>query len=171
MKRVEYIVDSFKDYTGTERQFVMAAVSIHAELDVTIEENYDCVDTDDKVLSIGIAVCRPGDDFCEDLGKKIAEGKAIKYRKHALYATDAGLINETMVKALLQQEADYFKVNPGRYLAGYDKDAEKYRTSSRIEAYIDSLEGDAKVAFDFLVKSVDDEAVPLCEALNYVIKN
>ena len=26
MKKVEYIVDSFKDFTGVERQFVMAAV-------------------------------------------------------------------------------------------------------------------------------------------------
>lgn len=169
MKRVEYIVDSFKDYTGVEREFVMAAVSIHGEFDVTINEDYDDINNDDKVLSIGIAVCRPGDVFNEALGKKIAEGKAMKYRKHALYATDAGLINETMVKALLQQEADYFKVNPGRYLAGYDRDAEKYRTATKIENYIDSLEGEAKVAFDYLVKTVDNEAVQLVEALNYVI--
>ena len=39
MKKVEYIVDSFKDFTGEERQFVMAAVSLHGEPEVYIEED------------------------------------------------------------------------------------------------------------------------------------
>lgn len=109
MKKVEYIVDSFKDFTGAERQFVMAAVSLHGEPEVYIEEDGEPIDNDMKVLSIGVSVCRPDDEFNETLGKTIAEGKAIKYRNHALYAVDAGLINETMVKALLQQEAEYLK--------------------------------------------------------------
>lgn len=112
MKKVEYIVDSFKDFTGEERKFVMAAVSLHGEPEVYIEEDDEPIDNDMKVLSIGVSVCRPDDEFNETLGKTIAEGKATKYRNHALYAVDAGLINETMVKALLQQEAEYFKVNP-----------------------------------------------------------
>lgn len=95
MKKVEYIVDSFKDFTGEERQFVMAAVSLHGEPEVYIEEDGEPIDNDMKVLSIGVSVCRPDDEF-----------------------------NEAMVKALLQQEAEYSKANPGRYLAGYDKDAE-----------------------------------------------
>lgn len=108
MKKVEYIVDSFKDFTGEERKFVMAAVSLHGEPEVYIEEDDEPIDNDMKVLSIGVSVCRPDDEFNETLGKTIAEGKATKYRNHALYAVDAGLINETMVKALLQQEAEYF---------------------------------------------------------------
>ena len=118
-----------------------------------------------KVLSIGVSVCRPDDEFNETLGKTIAEGKATKYRNHALYAVDAGLINETMVKALLQQEAEYFKVNPGRYLAGYDRDAEKYRRSERIESYIDSLEGEAKTTFNYLTDATDEEMENMAEAV------
>ena len=167
MKKVEYIVDSFKDFTGAERQFVMAAVSIHGEPEVYIEEDGDIIDNDMKVLSIGVSVCRPNDEFNETLGKTIAKGKATKYRNHALYAVDAGLINETMVKALLQQEAEYFKVNPGRYLAGYD--AEKYRRSERIESYIDSLEGEAKTTFNYLTDATDEEMENMAEAVNYVL--
>lgn len=89
MKKVEYIVDSFKDFTGAERQFVMVAVSIHGEPEVYIEEDGDIIDNDMKVLSIGVSVCRPDDEFNETLGKTIAEGKATKYRNHALYAVDA----------------------------------------------------------------------------------
>lgn len=169
MKKVEYIVDSFKDYTGAERQFVMAAVSLHGEQFIYIEEDDEPVDNDEKILSIGVSVCRPTDEFNEELGKRIAEGKATKYRDHALYAVDAGLINEVMVKALLKQEAEYFKVNPGRYLAGYDKDAAKYRESERIEGYIDSLEGEAATTFDYLVGASDDEMEKMAEAVNYTL--
>lgn len=161
MKKVEYIVDSFKD--GEERQFVMAAVSLHGEPEVYIEEDGEPIDNDMKVLSIGVSVCRPDDEFNETLGK------AMKYRNHALYAVDAGLINETMVKALLQQEAEYFKANPGRYLAGYDKDAEKYHRSERIEGYIETLEGEAKTTFNYLTEATDEEMEKLAEAVNYVL--
>lgn len=114
-------------------------------------------------------MCRPDDEFNETLGKTIAEGKATKYRNHALYAVDAGLINETMVKALLQQEAEYFKINPGRYLAGYDRDAEKYHRSTRIESYIENLGGEAKTAFDYLTEATDEEMEKMAEAVNYVL--
>ena len=93
----------------------------------------------------------------------------MKYRNHALYAVDAGLINETMVKALLQQEAEYFKANPGRYLAGYDKDAEKYHRSERIEGYIETLEGEDKTTFNYLTEATDEEMEKLAEAVNYVL--
>lgn len=169
MKKVEYIVGSFKDFTGMERQFVMAAVSLHGESEIYIGEDNKSVDNDMKVLSIGVSVCRPNDKFNETLGKIIAEGKATKYRNHALYAVDAGLINETMVKALLQQEAEYFKTNPGRYLAGYDKDAEKYHRSERIEGYIDTLEGEAKTTFEYLTEASDEEIEKMAEAVNYVL--
>lgn len=170
MKKVEYIVDSFKDFTGEERQFVMAAVSLHGEPEVYIKEDDEPIDNDMKVLSIGVSVCRPSDEFNEALGKRIAEGKATKYRDHALYAVDAGLINDKMVKALLEQEAEYFKVNPGRYLAGYDKDAQKYKKSVEFNEYINTLKGDAVVAFRFLTEADDDSVNALYDAVDYVME-
>lgn len=171
MKRVEYIVDTFTDYAGIERHFVMAAVSIHNEAGIVIHEDHEYIDNDDKVLSIGVSVCRPNDTFNEELGRRIAEGKATKYRDHALYTTDAGLINDKVVKALLEQEAEYFKANPGRYLAGYDNDARKFAETSRIEAYIEGLKGDSKTTFDYLVKASTEEIDKLTEAVDYVYYN
>lgn len=171
MKRVEYIVDTFTDYAGTKRNFVMAAVSLSDETGVGIYENGNYVDSQDKVLSIGVSVCRPNDTFNEELGKRIAEGKAVKYRNHAMYVTDAGLINDKVVKALLEQEAEYFKTNPGRYLAGYDNDARKFAETSRIEAYIEGLKGDSKTTFDYLVKASTEEIDKLTEAVDYVYYN
>lgn len=169
MKKVEYIVDSFKDYTGVERKFVMAAVSLHNEYSVDIAEDMEPIDNDHKILSIGVSVCRPSDTFDEELGKRIAEGKATKYRDHAIYAVDAGLINDKVVRALLSQESEYFKSNPGRYLAGYDKDAEKYHKSQEIHEYIKSLDGDAKVAFRFLTEANSNSINKLYDAINYVM--
>lgn len=168
MKKVEYIVDSFVDYTGTTRKFVMAAVSMHETANVDIFENDYVIDNDNKVLSIGVSVCRPADTFNEELGKHIAEGKAIKYRDHAIYAVDAGLINDKMVKALLEQEADYFKVNPGRYLAGYDKDAKKYKQDTEMLNYIDSMHEDAGDALDLLAKMDKTSLDAFNNALDYV---
>lgn len=170
MKKVEYIVDSFVDYTGKERKFVMAAVSMHNEYCIDIKEDEDTVLNDHKILSIGVSVCRPSDEFNEALGKRIAEGKATKYRDHALYVVDAGLINDKMVKALLEQEAEYFKVNPGRYLAGYDKDAQKYKKSVEFNEYINTLKGDAAVAFRFLTEADDDSVNALYDAVDYVME-
>lgn len=169
MRKTEYIMGTFTDYTGRQRNYVMAAVSIQGEAAITIYENYCGVDTDEKVLSIGISVCRPNDEFNVELGKRIAEGKAIKYRNHALYVTDAGLINLTMVRALLEQESEYFETNPGRYLAGYDKDAAKYRESERIESYIDSLDDAGKAALTYFTSLKEEEPIQqFVDALNYV---
>lgn len=170
MKKVEYIVDSFVDYTGKERKFVMAAVSIHNEYCIDIKEDEDTVLNDHKILSIGVSVCRPSDEFNEALGKRIAEGKATKYRDHALYAVDAGLINDKVVKALLEQEAEYFKINPGRYLAGYDKDAQKYKKNVEFNNYINNLKGDAAVTFRFLTEADDDSVNALYDAVDYAME-
>lgn len=170
MRKVEYKVDSFTDYTGVERKFVLAALSISDESSIYIEEsNEEEIESAYKVLTLGISVCRANDTFNEELGKKIAEGKANKYRNHAIYTTDSGLINATMVKALLEQEATYFKANPGRYLIGYDKDKQKYEKSERIEKYIDSLNENEKKVFNYCVTASDKELSTMGEAVEYTL--
>lgn len=169
MKRIAHIVDNFVDYTGTERKFVMVAVSLNNESEVAIYENNTLIHNDNKILSVGISVCRPSDNFNETLGMRIAEGKAIKHRNHAFYAVDAGMINEKVVKALLEQEAEYFKANPGRYLAGYDKDAQKYQKGVKFNDYVNNLKGDAEAAFRFLTEADDDSVNALYDAVDYVM--
>ena len=171
MRKVEYKVDSFTDYTGVERKFVLAALSISDESSIYIEESIEEIEFAYKVLTLGISVCRANDTFNEELGKKIAEGKANKYRNHAIYTTDSGLINATMVKALLEQEATYFKANPGRYLIGYDKDKQKYEKSERIEKYIDSLNENEKKVFNYCVTASDKELSTMGEAVEYTLEN
>lgn len=168
MNKVQYISGSFIDFKGQERKFVMAAVSIvdnEAYVDYSESENF--VDTP-KCVSIGVSVCLPYDKFDEELGKKIAYGKATKSVEHRLYATDEGLINTTMITGLLEQESEYFKKNPGRYLKGYDAYKAKYEHVIRIEGYIDKLDEPASTALNYVAQIEDEDLDKFTEAVNYL---
>lgn len=137
-----FISDTFVDYEGVERHFTIAAVSVPQNLAATtfvhyIDEDGDDILDDDtvdnvefeKVLYIGVAVQRSEDTFNEELGKRIAYGKALKNKNRFIYVSHKGLVNTPMVEALLQQEAEYFKKDPGFYIAGYDKHKKEYETN------------------------------------------
>ena len=84
-----------------------------------------------KMLSVGVAV-RCVRDKDTGIGERIAYGKAVKFRNHVLFASHPGMINTKMVKALLEQEADHFKKDPGSYLAGYNADKFRYEKTGKI---------------------------------------
>lgn len=141
--KTEFIIDKFIDYTGKEREFIIAAVSVPVpDCEVAIIPDAvnghkgDCyIEYDDKVIDceklllLGVSVRHEEDKYSEEIGKTIAVGKALKYKGKQIVASSSGLINTIMVKALLQQEAEYFKRDPGSYIAGYNKRKYKYLAS------------------------------------------
>lgn len=124
-ERIEYLVDSFVDANGDERHFVIAAVS---EVFTKDDEPSYVTDIDGleiqevvKGLKLGFAICNPTDKFDEKLGITIAVGRARKNAEYALVASEMGYINTQLVRAFLQQEAEYFKHNPEYKIAGYKR--------------------------------------------------
>lgn len=124
-ERIEYLVDSFVDANGDERHFVIAAVS---EVFTEDDEPSYVTDIDSleiqevvKGLKLGFAICNPTDKFDEKLGITIAVGRARKNAEYALVASEMGYINTQLVRAFLQQEAEYFKHNPEYKIAGYKR--------------------------------------------------
>ena len=124
-ERIEYLVDSFVDANGDERHFVIAAVS---EVFTEDDEPSYVIDIDGleiqevvKGLKLGFAICNPTDKFDEKLGITIAVGRARKNAEYALVASEMGYINTQLVRAFLQQEAEYFKHNPEYKIAGYKR--------------------------------------------------
>lgn len=124
-ERIETLVDHFVDDNGNERYFVIAAVS-----EVLTDYNDDPMfvisnsgDYHDVVkgLKLGFAICNPIDTFNEQLGKTIAIGRARKNAEYALLASQLGYINTKLVRAFLEQEAEYFKSNPEYKIAGYKR--------------------------------------------------
>lgn len=138
--KVEYLTDKFKDYTGQERDFILAAVSVPLGFkecvyipDVFSEKyedgkvSYYFEDTEmglEKYLLIGMSIRNAEDKYDEEIGKRIAVGKALKFKGKQILVSHAGLINTKVVRAFLEQEAEYFKRDPQSYIAGY-RNAEK----------------------------------------------
>lgn len=125
--KFESVTGQFVDYAGNTRDYTMVAVSVPADMIIANISGFRCVE---KVLTIGVAV-RSAQDKDNGMGVRIAYGKALKKADHICAVTHAGMINTTMVEALLKQEAAYFEKNPGMYLAGYDKDAERFEQTGR----------------------------------------
>ena len=122
-ERVETLVDFFIDENGDKRYFVVAAISeVLPNEEAILVEDF-CYEPIVKGLKLGFAICNPIDEFNEELGKRIAIGRARKNEKYALYATELGYINYKLVKAFLEQEAEYFKANPATRIAGYKRKA------------------------------------------------
>lgn len=124
-ERIEYLVDSFVDANGDERHFVVAAISeVFTDVDeptyVTDIDGYEIQEVV-KGLKLGFAICNPTDKFDEKLGITIAVGRARKNAEYALVASEMGYINTQLVRAFLQQEAEYLKHNPEYKIAGYKR--------------------------------------------------
>lgn len=141
-EHVEVINDSFVDYAGKTHHFTIAAVSsllprttkemgnaspvyddslevVH-EVGIYVEDygtdDYLCNVT--KAVRLGVSICNPTDQYDEKVGALKAIARA-RVNSPALLATDPGTINARVVKALLEQEAEYLKHNPDNFIVGY----------------------------------------------------
>ena len=155
--KVEYHVGTFVDYAGVERKFVMAAVSSKPEFRDDI-----------KYLSVGVSVCRPCDEFDEELGKQIAYGKALESYEHRILAFDNGYINRDVALAVLKTAVKHFTENPGRYLAGYDSDAIKYAKQKQLDEYVANLSEEHKEALNVITGMEDEELERFTEVANHL---
>lgn len=187
-ERVQYHIDSFIDFEGKEHKFVIAAVSTilprrfkdysddyyeggekeFATLYHTVEcyvEGYGVEDDSEdevvKKVSVGFSICNPEDEFDENIGKLKAYNRA-KNSDAVLYATKSGMINTKVVTALLIQESEYFKENPGSQIKGYRDKMNRYLDAADKKAIWDKIPTDEKnlikrianMDFDFLKKMV-----------------
>lgn len=142
--KVVFKSGEFIDFTGVSRNVTFCAVSILEDsivtsiVDLLLNVPEVSSDLSVKKIVLGVAVQNPGDIVPNmDLSKIIAEGKARKFKSSlgALYSTSKGMINYKVVEALLEQELEFFKQNPGNYIAGYNKDKALYKENP--ESYYD----------------------------------
>lgn len=116
---LQTVVDSFIDFAGVERKFVVAAVA-------TKEGPLF------KKFGIGFSVCNPADEFNEKIGIQIAVNKALhKDNKLVSYVNCNAFITPLIVEQLINQEIAYFKVKPASHIAGYNTLKEKYESGKK----------------------------------------
>lgn len=146
----------FTDYAGQKHNFTVAGVVItpntslnlykdidYEELDIkSFSDDYlDCdyIDSDEyvcnipKIISIGISICNPLDDFNEKRGFLQSEGRAIKYafadgnpNQRIIAVNKTGMINDDTVKYFVHQTVNALSKNPGLFIKGYNGAAKKH---------------------------------------------
>ena len=160
-EHVEVINDSFVDYAGKTHYFTIAAVSsllprftgqmvnnptsdeglrvIH-EVGIYVEDygtdDYLCNVT--KVVRLGISMCNPTDEYDEKVGalKAIARARA---NEPAILSVDPGTINTKVVRALLEQEAEYLKHNPENFIEGYADMKARFLKRQEMETMVENF--------------------------------
>ena len=151
--KIQYLVDKFKDFQGIERTFTLAAVptdcynysmSPKELLDFKFYDNCCCNDTAEyvsnsmlmrKKIMFGVAICHPNDvkTVNEDLGKKIAEGKAISKRSRIaeIQMTSGMFMTYDYIEMCLKRLAELIKKNPENYSIAYKEAKERFKKKAR----------------------------------------
>ena len=134
---VEVIKDSFTDYAGRVHHFVIAAVSDAFEVPPMVVVADDSMSASQiglvkKGVRLGIAICNPEDTFNEKVGVLKATARA-KNSEISLYSSATGQINTKLVRAFLEQEAEYLKNNPDKYIQGYSDSKERWLRNERMK--------------------------------------
>jgi hypothetical protein len=121
------VTDSFVDYAGIERKFIVVAVA-------TKTNNLS------KSFGIGFSICNPADEFNEEIGKQIAINKALnKENKLAATVNCNGFLTPKIIDALIEQEIAYFKNKPSAHIPGYFEMKEKYEKEEERANKLDTL--------------------------------
>ena len=129
-----YKVDSFIDFEGKERKFILLCATINMpslilNIHYTVAERY---------LNLGIALCNEVDEFDEQLGVKIALGRAQKKLNHMIVFQRGSMINNDLVNTILERESAYLKKDPGFYIEGYDVAKDRYLRNNSTAANTDT---------------------------------
>lgn len=160
-----YKVDSFIDFTGKEHKFVACALSQSPvdkydrySISWIGSDNYAYDDTIKDVyrmVTIGIAICNPEDEFDLEKGKTIARNKANNGNLPRIYATTKGIITQELVETFLNQQIKFFKENPENFIGGYKEAKIKHETLEQAKSDISNLDEDEKKVFDLATKGFD----------------
>lgn len=163
------ITDKFTDYEGKDHWFVVAGTlmkldksRITGEPPMIIEDGEDdstlnqleYYDTVRVSLNVGIAICNPMDDFDEHLGIKKALARA-RASYGVLYAPFAGMLNETVIRAYLEEKVKHIQNNPQNYIAGYAKAKKKYLENLELNSTYDSFTDNEKEVVDKAITSTN----------------
>ena len=153
---VEVIKDSFTDYAGRVHHFVIAAVSEAFEVSPFVAVANDPmfasqIGTVKKGVRLGISICNPKDTFDEKVGVLKATARA-KNSEISLYSSEAGQINTKLVRAFLEQEAEYLKNNPDKYIQGYSDSKERWLRNERMKEVGNNLTDVEKVIVEGVQK-------------------
>lgn len=152
---IEYLVDSFVDFKGEEHKVIACAISNTPDTTDDCElaisyvygdyAEYDRRQYVKRIVSVGYSVCNPEDTYNEEKGKNIAYHKALGNLSNPVLCSPVnGIINKTLIKALLKQEVKFIKDNPERVIKGYNDSMARYEKRKKTLEEYNSLNENEK---------------------------
>jgi hypothetical protein len=163
-----YCYGSFNDYKGQEHKIIVCALSQRVNCENSVETNvvhiYSDVDDDwgdesyvAKILSFGVAICNPIDNYNQEHGEMIAYNRAKKYEDCPLLTSSrAGFFNTATVTAILNNYIDYIQKDPGSAIAGYDRAKEKFYEEQDLKNDVSKMTEDEKSKIKILATSAPE---------------
>ena len=115
-KFVDYREGSFVDFEGKDHYFVVCAVLRES----TIRENVT------RILSFGVSFCNPVDKHNNELGKKIAYGKANSKKGYSVAFDHMALMSTEVANALLNNFVSRVSNDPSLAIENYEAQKEAY---------------------------------------------
>ena len=178
---IDSVTGVLTDYKGLQHHITIVAVSAPPTRVVCEEElqyeihiwGEDCgseyIDDVAKVLCLGISVCNPEDNYNEKVGYNKALARA-RNSEPVIYVTKSGIINTTMVRALLNQELQFAIDNPDTIIPGYSETKETYFRNKENEEALKSLNNEEKTVLAYLT-GASKESTSKLEGLAKYLKN
>lgn len=151
---VMYKEGSFVDFQGTERKFIVCALSTsnfnndEQEAYLTVYNQNGGVEGETllpRAVFIGISVCNPLDEWDVEKGKMIAVSKARGFKADApeksaaLFTTRPGMISEILVQALLNREVEHVQEDPECVIKGYNQMKAQWTKKQELKKYIEEI--------------------------------
>lgn len=170
----------FTDYAGVRHYFTVCATILKPDYlglagGLNSKDNPDCYETvgsfsaNDlvkKVVSIGVAICNPTDEFSITVGETLALTNAKDYncKKKWIATNVSGFITNEFLEFLLTQEVEFIKNNPGAYIKGYSTMKNNYEQKQLCKDIYNNLDDIDKA---FINKIRDDQSL---DVLPYLIR-
>jgi len=158
---VNYLTGSFVNYAGQSQQIIICAITSEpccpVRYVVDEEDDEGMLFTPTKrQLHLGISIQNPNDLVNEELGKKIAFGKAVNSTP-VMVSTIPGIITKEVVDAVMQKTLKYVQNSPENYIATYAKNKAKFNANKQLLDKYNNLSDEDKKLVDLLkTKNIDE---------------
>lgn len=157
---VNYLTGNFVNYAGQSQQVIICAITSepinNKNYIVNFKDNASHVISTKRILQLGISIQNPNDPINEELGKKIAFGKAVNSNPTMVSAIP-GIITKEVVDAIMQKTLKYVQNSPENYITTYAKNKAKFNANKQLLDKYNNLSDEDKKLVDLLkTKDIDE---------------
>lgn len=157
---VNYLTGSFVNYAGQTQQVIICAITsepccINRWVTDEVSDGFEFTPVK-RQLNLGISIQNPNDSINEELGKKIAFGKATNSTP-VMVSTIPGIITKEVVDAVMTKTLKYVQNSPENYIATYAKNKAKFDSNKQLlDKYNNLSEEDKKLVDILKTKNIDE---------------